>query len=210
MKDYENIIWDWNGTLLDDISICIQAMNPLLAERSLALLTESKYREIFTFPVRDYYEHIGFDFKDEKFEIPAMQFIYNYHKYLPKASLFSEAGEVLSKIKAMGIKQYILSAMEQTSLEASVKNLGIESYFEEIFGIQDHFARSKIERGKQLFNLGNIDKKKTLMIGDTLHDVEVAGALGIDCVLVAQGHQAFSRLAINGNKVVDSLLDLEI
>lgn len=209
MKKYSTIIWDWNGTLLNDISICIQSMNHLLVDRNLPLLTENKYREVFTFPVRDYYEHIGFDFSVEKFEIPAMQFIDNYLKYLPNVGLFPEVKRVLSGFKKQGLHQFILSAMEQGSLDVSVKNLGIDSYFEEIVGIQDHFARSKIERGKQLFERVNIDKNKTIMVGDTSHDMEVAEALGIECVLVAQGHQAFKKLAVNGNHVVNSLSDLE-
>jgi hypothetical protein len=60
--NYKNIIWDWNGTLLNDITICIKSMNILLKERTLPLISEDKYRDIFTFPVRNYYEQLGFDF----------------------------------------------------------------------------------------------------------------------------------------------------
>ena len=59
------IIWNWNGTLLDDISICINAINQLLSERNLNLLTIEKYREVFTFPVIDYYKAVAFDFEKE-------------------------------------------------------------------------------------------------------------------------------------------------
>jgi phosphoglycolate phosphatase len=183
-------------------------MNPLLVDRNLPLLTENRYREVFTFPVQDYYEQLGFNFLVEKFEIPAMQFIENYLKYLPNVGLFPEVEVVLNEFKKQGLHQYILSAMEQDSLAVSVKNLGIGNYFEEIVGIQDHFARSKIESGKQLVKLKNLDKSKTIMVGDTLHDLEVAEALEIECALVAQGHQAFKKLAVNGNKVVNSLFDL--
>ena len=103
----ENIIWDWNGTLLNDIAICIEAMNLLLIERNLPLLSIKKYKSIFTFPVKTYYEKLGFDFTIENFEVPANQFIKNYTKLLPKAALFNKSEKTLQLIKQKGIKQFV-------------------------------------------------------------------------------------------------------
>ena len=49
------ILWDWNGTLLDDVEVCIESMNSMLSKRKKPLLTREHYKEIFTFPVIDYY-----------------------------------------------------------------------------------------------------------------------------------------------------------
>jgi phosphoglycolate phosphatase len=74
------IIWDWNGTLLNDVSVCVEAMNEMLSERNLTILNDSTYRNVFTFPVKNYYQKLGFDFDQEPFEIPAMQFMDLYRK----------------------------------------------------------------------------------------------------------------------------------
>jgi len=85
----ELILWDWNGTLLNDQTICIDAMNRLLVKRGLPLLTEEKYRRVFTFPVKTYYAQLGFDFAKEPFEIPALEFMEQYHvNYFLKQSYF--------------------------------------------------------------------------------------------------------------------------
>ena len=68
IKAYKHIIWDWNGTLLDDVDIVIDCMNSLLKKRNLPLLHVDKYKDIFTFPVKDYYSQLGFDFTTEPFE----------------------------------------------------------------------------------------------------------------------------------------------
>ena len=60
---YRTIIWDWNGTLLDDVDISIAATNMLLEERGLPLLDKKRYQEVFDFPVKDYYARIGFGLK---------------------------------------------------------------------------------------------------------------------------------------------------
>ncbi len=86
-----NIIWDWNGTLLNDVDICIKSMNHLLEKRNLTLLDINRDKAVFGFPVKDYYAKIGFDFTKENFEIPANEYMDWFHFYLPDAKLFSGA-----------------------------------------------------------------------------------------------------------------------
>ena len=62
------VIWDWNGTLLDDAPVCVAAINDMLRERSLPQLSAERYQEIFCFPVSEYYRKAGFDFSKEPFE----------------------------------------------------------------------------------------------------------------------------------------------
>lgn len=49
-KNIKHIIWDWNGTLFDDVDICVDNINWLLKKYNLPEITKEKYREIFTFP----------------------------------------------------------------------------------------------------------------------------------------------------------------
>ncbi len=202
------IIWDWNGTLLDDVSLCVSCMNILLTERQLPLLTEEIYRKVFTFPVKDYYQKIGFDFAREDFKIPAMAFIDLYYKNIHKAPLFAEVKQVLQKAKNKGVRQLVLSAMEHDALESSLTEKGIRSFFDEVIGLDNHYGRSKLENGMKLMEtLGN-HKDELVLIGDSIHDLEVAEAMGIDCFLVALGHQSKERLLAMTPHVFDGLGDV--
>jgi len=203
--NYKTIIWDWNGTLLNDIDICIEGMNVLLKERSMPILDRARYQEVFDFPVSKYYENIGFDFSKEVFEGPALQFINEYIKRIKNSDLHSHSVPCLKTFKENGMRQIILSAMKHSSLVKSVDHLGITGYFESINGIADDFAHSKTDLGKRIFKEQNIEPESTLMIGDTLHDYETAQVLGIDCVLIADGHQSAERLAKTGTLVYENL-----
>jgi phosphoglycolate phosphatase len=75
LKQLKSIIWDWNGTLLNDLDFCISTINILLKKRELPLLNHYSYKEVFSFPVKDYYQAVGFDFSKEDFAIPAQEFI---------------------------------------------------------------------------------------------------------------------------------------
>lgn len=209
-KQQATIIWDWNGTLLNDIDICLNVINSMLGERNIEPLDYSKYREIFTFPVKEYYMKAGFDFSTEPFEKPAIDFIKLFHEQLPEARLFSEVKNTLSYFKEAGYRMAILSAMEEESLKKSVSNLKIDQYFDHIAGINDHYAHSKVDRGLQLFEKAAIKPEKSIFIGDTLHDKEVADALGCQCILISNGHQSEQRLKNNNNMVLKSLSDLPI
>jgi phosphoglycolate phosphatase len=203
------IIWDWNGTLLNDIDYCVSTMNSLLADRNLPLLDTKKYREVFSFPVKEYYQTIGFDFTKEDFSIPAHQFIDLYTRNFDSCPLQNSAVEVLSFLQEKGVRQFVLSAMEHEMLEKTLEMKGITRFFEGVAGLQDHYAVSKIEQGKQLINDFKIDIEKTWLIGDTIHDFEVATDLGIKCILIANGHQSIKRLQKTGGIVIGDINQLK-
>lgn len=202
------IIWDWNGTLLNDMQLCVRTMNELLEKRHLPLLTIDDYREVFSFPVRNYYEKIGFDFSREPFEIPAMEFITRYNEQMGGCSLHLDTLNVLRYFNSVGIKQFVLSAMRQEELESNLKLHGIRKYFEHVSGLNDHYAASKIDNGLRLITELNLNPDELVLIGDTIHDFEVANELGCRCVLIANGHQSREILESAGVLVLDHIGDL--
>jgi phosphoglycolate phosphatase len=206
-SEKKTIIWDWNGTLLDDLDICINGINTYLKERNLDLMTRDTYREVFDFPIKNYYTKIGFDFEKEDFEKLSVKFLETYFENFNKTRLAENAPEVLAKLQTAGFKHYILSAMGQADLENSVRLFGIEPFFESIQGAGDILAKGKLEYGRILFEKEKLQAEHTCLIGDTLHDKEVADQLGVSCILVSAGHQTNERLAINNNIVVKNLTE---
>jgi len=202
------IIWDWNGTLLNDIDICIRSMNRMLEARNLPLLQPERYREVFTFPVKDYYCSIGFDFSKEPWDIAAVEFIDLYLAALPECGLTEGAADQLRVFKARGYRQAIISAMHHDSLVQSVDSLGILPYFDYIGGIGDHYGAGKIENAKAFLERESLDPARIILVGDTLHDAEVASELQCNCILYARGHQSVRRLEKAGIPVVEHLAQL--
>ena len=200
---YDTIIWDWNGTLLDDLDLSIKAVNVLLKERDLPILTKERYKEIFGFPVINYYEKAGFDFSKEPFEIPARQYVKLYASGESDLKLFPDVVDTLSFFKYNNYRQIVLSAMKEDNLRKMISNAGISHFFDGIFGIKDNYAREKVSIGKQVVENLNLNPEKCLMIGDTLHDAEVAEQCGFDCILFSGGHVAKQRLETTGFKIID-------
>ena len=201
---YKHIIWDWNGTLIDDAWLCVEILNNILEKRSLNAITIDDYREHFTFPVRDYYVKLGFDFSVEPFEVCGMEFIHDFKKRKFDASLYAEIESGLDKLSKAGISHSILSAQNQTTLNETVEYYRLQNKFERINGLDDHYANSKINIGKSWIEALNFNPKEVVMIGDTVHDFEVAKAMCTDCILITSGHNSRERLEDTGALVLDS------
>jgi phosphoglycolate phosphatase len=206
MFNHESIIiWDWNGTLLNDVNICVKIMNKILSKRGLESLSKRRYRKIFQFPVIEYYKQLGFDFKKDSFENLSIEFIEEYHKELKNAYLFKYSKNVLEDFKTRNYLQIVISAMEKGALMESLNNKGVLQYFNYIIGLNDHYANSKVNFAVSFIKKNNIYPEKAILIGDTTHDFEVARALGCKCLLIANGHQACDRLTYTGAPVKRNL-----
>ncbi len=77
-----HVIWDWNGTLVDDAWLCVEIVNELLRHRGIAPTTPSEYSEVFGFPLRTYYQRVGFDLEREDFAATGNEFNILYSQRL--------------------------------------------------------------------------------------------------------------------------------
>ena len=210
LSAYRHVIWDWNGTLLDDMWLCVEVMNGLLEARSLPALTHDSYRELFDFPVIDYYRRLGFDFDRESFEVVGTEFIETYEQRRHQTRLQPGARETLQQLHDAGVGQSILSAYRQETLVDLVGHFGLEGYFVGLVGLDDHYAHSKVENGMHWIRELGLPPSDVLMIGDSSHDHEVAEAMGSACWLLTNGHHAAAKLHALKVPVFPSLEELPV
>jgi phosphoglycolate phosphatase len=208
-KGYRYVIWDWNGTLLDDLSLCVDVINGMLRKRQMPTVTREEYLAVFTFPVRRYYQALRFDFSRESFEALSHEFIAGYEAGRRGCALHPEVRTTLERIAAADRRQVLLSASAEASLKEAVLAFQLDAFFERVAGLDNIYAHSKVELGRELVASLPCAPSEAVLVGDTLHDAEVARAMGTACVLVAHGHQSRARLHQHGGTpVLDSLKDL--
>ena len=200
---YDQIIWDFNGTILDDVDVGIRAVNFLLKERGLKTIDSLEYyHSIFGFPIKEYYSKAGFDFSKESYESVAPEWVEKYLEYEPEAGLCKDVITAMDTFKSLNIDQYLVSATEINMLISQLKRRNIYDYFKGIYGLDNIHAGSKAHIASEV--VAGLSGK-TVMIGDTVHDAECAIAAGADVILVAAGHQSFERLKSTGSVTVHSL-----
>ncbi|MEM1222800.1 MAG: HAD family hydrolase [Verrucomicrobiota bacterium] len=206
---YKHAIWDWNGTLLNDTWLCIDVLNDLLAKRGREPISEIDYRENFGFPVIRFYQYLGFDVDIDSFEKISREFISAYEsRWLHECVLHSQVNETLSQLKGLGMSHSVLSAAKQEALESGIVHYGLDNHFLGLSGADDIYASGKVDQGLNWISKLECKPDEIVMIGDTLHDFEVAQAIGSDCILMSYGHHTPERLEQTGAPVIHSLKEL--
>ena len=176
------ILWDWNGTLLSDVPLVVKINNEVFARHGYRLTSEEEYRRIFRFPVKDYYTDIGVT--DEDFPLVAKEWNEGY------------------------VANFHLAQLHQTAAEAVHRfhDAGFHQAFDDILGLGDVYAVSKVQLAKDYLSRKGYDPADTVFLGDTSHDAEVARAIGCRCLLISGGHQCDAVLRqVPGVEVLPSL-----
>lgn len=204
----DNIFFDFNGTILDDLELTYELLLESLEKYNLPFVSLEQYRNLFCFPVKKYYENVGFDFNKINFNELATDFINQYSIRQEKETrLFENCKEILEKLKNKRFHLYILTATEYNLLVKQLNHLGIYNYFDGLIAANNNLAMGKIDYGKLYIKEHNIDLSKSIMIGDTVHDYEVSKEIGMECLLFTKGHNTKENLSKIG-KTVDSYIDI--
>lgn len=210
MKRYTHLVWDFNGTILNDVAYDLGVTNRLLERHGLPKLPdENAYRNIFGFPVIDYYQRLGFDFSKTPFSVLADEWMNDYNERKETAPIHCGVAERLRAVRAAGIPQILLSATKTEMLLEQLNALGVTELFDEIIGADNHHAYGKAALAREW-------KRKNplavpLMIGDTDHDAESAEAMGGDILLLTCGHQARKTLeAVHPLAIYESVAEIPL
>jgi phosphoglycolate phosphatase len=202
LKHKKHVIFDYNGTIIYDTDLCVEALNHLLISQNIAPLTVLQYRERFHFPIINFYQEMGFDFTKVSFDDLGKMYFQIYLENLHRCLVYEGLVELVTDLKKEGIQTSILTALNQNELHKQLKLFKLESLFDVTYGLEDYNAHSKIQRGHELMNHIGIAPQDTIMIGDTCHDWEVAQALGIEVLLLSDGHQTHERLLQKSQQVL--------
>lgn len=200
----DTVLWDWNGTLLDDVDAAVSGMNDLLSRYGKPLTSRQEYREMIDIPVINYYRKL-FDFEQTPFAELASGFMEGYDRYIRSADLMRGARETLKFLHESGVRQIIVSSFHEDTLHGYLRRFGIEDYFEAVSGAGNYISEGKIERARALFEKLGICPERTLSVGDMVHDYELSQELGTQCILIPNGQRSEEKLRMTGAQIEKDL-----
>lgn len=214
MKD-QLAVFDWNGTLFDDMEATHIATNACLNFFDIPEITLEEEQELFTFPLIHFYEKVGVDIdtylkhSEEVGEL--FHNVYNTHK--ENCHLANGAIPLLDWLTNHGVNCKILSNHNQKTLNNDVSRFDIEGYFQTISGNANPATiitgMNKFERLKQFMAENNYSPEKTFIIGDSHEEPELARKMGIMCISITGGLLSPARIEKHKKDyVVDSLCEV--
>lgn len=208
-----HVVWDWNGTLLDDLAVVVEAVNDTLIAAGWRPITVEEYGAYYTRPVRVFYERLlGRPVTDDEWLGFDEAFHVSYRSRVEGASLAGDAVQALAAVQDSGLTQSLLSMYWHDELVPAVERLELGPFFVRIDGLRGtpgDRKQSYLEAHLSAVGeaLGSpIPPGEVLVIGDALDDAVAAQALGARCVLYDGGAHPRDQLATAGVPVVQSLM----
>jgi phosphoglycolate phosphatase len=213
LSKYKHIIWDWNGTLLADQRLSYDIFVEVFESAGKSSPNYEDWRDTVHFPISAFYQSFMPDAPQALIQKLMNDWSDRYEKRRSGCALQPGAEQMLQAFKAERVPQSILSAHTKVELVEAARELSVLHFFEHIAALEPgKGGESKIEVGKNLLiqieSSFNLSRQDHVILGDSSHDAEVANALGIDCILVAQGIFSRRRLDGLGFQVCESLVDL--
>ena len=208
MKRYKTIIWDFNGTIIDDVGASLGAVNDMLTKRLQPTIDLAQYQSAVDTPIWRFYETV---FEDGTItpEEAVMEFDSGYEKHLQQNPLMEGIVDVLTHFRNLGICQVIVSASHVNKVKARLDDLGIADYFDAVLGRSDYMAEGKTYLAKAYFEEHNLSAAETIVIGDCVNDYDVAQSLGCDCILNTKGHQSRREFKGVSAQIIDLIPELK-
>ncbi|MFD2006431.1 HAD family hydrolase [Streptomyces narbonensis] len=204
----KHLVWDWNGTLLDDIGAVIGATNAAFAELGLDSITLEQYRELYTVPVPKFYERLmGRLPTDAEWIVMDGAFHRHYWARAEACGLTAGAAELLAARQESGLTQSLLSLAPHAELIPLVRRHGIAERFVRMDGRID--ASTDGKSGHMVRHLAAlaVPADRVVVIGDAADDAVAAAHVGAKAVLYTGGSHSRASLERVGVPVVDSLAE---
>ncbi|MET3133647.1 phosphoglycolate phosphatase [Oxalobacteraceae bacterium GrIS 1.11] len=193
-SDIRHVVFDWNGTLIDDLNLALGSVNQLRAGAGMEAITREQYRAQFRFPIADFYAAIGFDFADTPFAGIVAQYLSLFDGQVRHCPLHPGTEELLSHLTGRGIGVSILSASHREVLTDTIRAKGLFHHLTHIVGLEDGHASGKLAEALILDAKLGLQPQQILYIGDTGHDAEIAQKLGWQARMLLCGHQDETQL----------------
>ncbi|WP_432938015.1 HAD family hydrolase [Kribbella sp. CA-253562] len=204
-----HIVWDWNGTLLDDNTAVLAAVNEVCAGFGRPPLTWDEWREVYARPMRLSYEKIlGQELTEEDWARVDKLYHERYDLLLHTCGLAPGVPDGLRTWGASGRTQSLLSMWFHAQLVPTIDGFGLTELFQRVDGLQSAVGGgSKAEHLANHLTAQQLDPADVVLIGDVVDDADAARAVGAHCVLVTTGAMSRTALQATGFPVTDSVPD---
>jgi phosphoglycolate phosphatase-like HAD superfamily hydrolase len=202
----KHLVWDWNGTLLDDLKLVVDATNVCLATVGGPVITADEHRRDFRRPILDYYAHVLARPVDEvEFQLLDDAFHDAYRERMAEVKLAPDALAAMAKWPGT---QSLLSMFFHDELLVEVARHGLGARLVRVDGLPGTVGghRKEIFLARHLAAL-SLDAADVVLIGDSVDDGDAARAVGAAAVLYAGGFTDTALLKETGLPVASSLVE---
>ncbi|MGI9240267.1 MAG: HAD family hydrolase [Verrucomicrobiales bacterium] len=198
----KNVIFDWSGTLVDDLPPVLEATNRIFAHYRREAMDREEFRRTFKLPFAEFYDDVLPGVLMDDLDQLYMEFFAGSEA---KVSILPQAVEFLDYCQSVGKRIFLLSSIHQDHFDEQSAELGLGHYFEVAYAQ----VLDKKQKIHEILEVHRLDPSETMFVGDMVHDVETAKHGGVFSVATLTGYDPPDRLAAaEPDLTVSDLADL--
>lgn len=186
-KKYDLIVWDWDGTLADSTGMIARALMLAAEEVGLTKLTEETARGVIGLGLQESIRALYPNISEAQAQVLARQYTLNYFAKEKGVPLFEGAGALLSELWRRGYKQAVATGKGRRGLNLALQHTATTKYFKETRTVDECFSKPHPQMLDELMDALVVTPERTLMIGDSTYDLQMAKNAGVDSLAVTFG-----------------------
>jgi phosphoglycolate phosphatase len=203
-----NVVFDWSGTLCNDLPPVLAGINGVLADFGVDALSETEFREAFCLPYENFYRALLPEGADWDLDDLERRYVEHYDELENPAVEIGGAREFFDHCLTSGRRIFLLSAVKKAHFEEQAAMMGFDVA---AFTEASTEIRDKCEELPLLLERHGLERSETVMIGDMVHDIDAAEAAGVRSVAVLTGYDSKERLlSTNPHVMVRDLSHLQV
>ena len=187
-------MFDWDGTLMDSTAVIAGALQSACADIGLPVPEDERARHVIGLSLHDALRYILPGVPPSIYPQVVDRYRHHFVSREQSAPLFAGAEETLRALHAKGHYLAVATGKSRRGLDRVLARTGLASAFHATRCGEEAASKPAPDMLLELHTLLGIDKSKTLMIGDTTHDLQMAKNAGIPAVAVAFGAHPAQQL----------------
>ena len=193
-KQFDLIVWDWDGTLADSTGMITKAVVDAAAQVGLPTLDPKAATNIIGLGLKESIHALFGDIPAEQAQALARQYTANYYAGEQEIPLFAGAKELIAELHRRGHKQAVATGKGRRGLNLALQHCGLGNYFHETRTVDECFSKPHPQMLDELMDILVATPQRTLMIGDSSYDLQMAQNAGVQALSVTFGAQSADKL----------------
>ena len=191
---FELLVFDWDGTLMDSTAVIVTSLQAACADLGLPVPTDERAQHIIGLGLHDAMAHVLPGISPAEYPRVVERYGYHFRQRDPQTPLFAGAEETLRELTATGHRLAIATGKSRRGLDRALEKTGLATLFEATLCGEESASKPAPDMLIDLMRLLDVETGRTLMIGDTTHDLQMAINAGVASVAAAYGAHPRAQL----------------
>jgi phosphoglycolate phosphatase len=185
--NYDLVIFDWDGTLMDSTRVISSSLQSACRDIGIAIPTERDALYVIGLGLTDSFNHIAPDLDHDGRVRLTERYRHHFLARENEAPLYQGVRDMLAELHGRGTRLAVATGKARRGLDRALDSTGLRSWFEATRCADEGFAKPHPDMLLMLMDMTGVEPRRTLMVGDTTHDLELAANAGVDAVAVSYG-----------------------